>query len=86
MGFESCHPAVNFLFFAAVLYGSVSFRHPAFLAISCLCACAYSVKRNGKAAAIFNLFLLPLVFCFALYYRKQAEKINRKITEKQQAK
>lgn len=68
MGFESCHPAVNFLFFAAVLYGSVSFRHPAFLAISCLCACAYSVKRNGKAAAIFNLFLLPLVFCFALYY------------------
>lgn len=68
MGFESCHPAVNFLFFAAVLYGSVSFRHPAFLAISCLCACAYSVKRNGKAAAVFNLFLLPLVFCFALYY------------------
>lgn len=68
MGFESCHPAVNFLFFVAVLYGSVSFRHPAFLAISCLCACAYSVKRNGKAAAVFNLFLLPLVFCFALYY------------------
>lgn len=68
MGFESCHPAVNFLFFTAVLYGSVSFRHPAFLAISCLCACAYSVKRNGKAAAVFNLFLLPLAFCFALYY------------------
>ena len=68
MGFESCHPAVNFLFFAAVLYGSVSFRHPAFLAISCLCACAYSVKRNGKAAVVFNLLLLPLVFCFALYY------------------
>ena len=68
MGFESCHPAVNFLFFAAVLYGSVSFRHPVFLAISCLCAFAYSVKRNGKGAVVFNLCLLPLVFCFALYY------------------
>ena len=68
MGFESCHPAVNFLFFAAVVYGSVAFRHPVFLAISCLCAFAFSMKRNGKRAVIFNLCLLPLVVCFALYY------------------
>ena len=68
MGFESCHPAVNVLFFAAVLYGSVSFRHPVFLVIACLCAFAYSVKRNGKKAVVFNLCLLPLVLCFALYY------------------
>lgn len=68
MGFESCHPAVNFLFFAAVIYGSVAFQHPVFLAISCLCAFAFSMKRNGKRAVIFNLCLLPLVACFALYY------------------
>ena len=68
MGFESCYPAVNFLFFAAVVYGSVAFRHPVFLAISCLCAFAFSMKRNGKRAVIFNLCLLPLVVCFALYY------------------
>ena len=68
MGFESCHPAVNFLFFAAVIYGSVAFQHPVFLAISCLCAFAFSMKRNGKRAVIFNLCLLPLVVCFALYY------------------
>ena len=68
MGFESCHPAVNFLFFAAVIYGSVAFQHPVFLAISCLCAFAFSMKRNGKRAVIFNLCLLPLVICFALYY------------------
>ena len=68
MGFESCHPAVNFLFFAAVIYGSVAFQHPVFLAISCLCASAFSMKRNGKRAVIFNLCLLPLVVCFALYY------------------
>ena len=68
MGFESCHPAVNFLFFAAVIYGSVAFQHPVFLAISCLCAFAFSMKRTGKRAVIFNLCLLPLVVCFALYY------------------
>ena len=60
MGFEACHPAVNFIFFAAVLYGSATFRHPVFLAIAYLCAFAYSVKRRGKRAAIFNLCLLPL--------------------------
>ena len=40
MGFEACHPAVNFIFFAAVLYGSATFRHPVFLAIAYLCAFA----------------------------------------------
>lgn len=60
MGFDACHPAVNFIFFAAVLYGSATFRHPVFLAIAYLCAFAYSVKRRGKRAAIFNLCLLPL--------------------------
>lgn len=68
MGFEACHPAVNFIFFAAVLYGSATFRHPVFLAIAYLCAFAYSVKRCGKRAAIFNLCLLPLILAFALYY------------------
>lgn len=68
MGFEACHPAVNFIFFAAVLYGSATFRHPVFLAIAYLCAFAYSVKRRGKRAVIFNLCLLPLILAFALYY------------------
>lgn len=31
------------------------------------------------------VFSLLVWLCFALYYRKQAEKINRKIIEKQQA-
>lgn len=68
MGFESCHPAVNFIFFAAALYGSISFNHPVFLAIAYICAFAYSVKRNGTKSVIFNLILLPLVVAFALYY------------------
>ena len=68
MGFEACHPAVNFIFFAAVLYGSATFRHPVFLTIAYICAFAYSVKRRGTRAVIFNLYLLPLVVAFALYY------------------
>lgn len=68
MGFEACHPAVNFIFFAAAIYGAVSFKHPVFLAIAYVCAFAYSVKRWGKRAVIFDLCLLPLILAFALYY------------------
>lgn len=68
MGFESCHPAVNFIFFAVAIYGSVTFTHPIFLTIAYTCAFAYSAKRGGKKAVMFNLILLPLVFAFALYY------------------
>lgn len=68
MGFERCHPAVNLIFFAAVLVGMITFQHPVFLVISFLCAFAYSVKRNGWKAVVFNLCLLPFVVAFALYY------------------
>ena len=68
MGFERCHPAVNLIFFAAVLVGMITFQPPVFLVISFLCAFAYSVKRNGWKAVVFNLCLLPFVVAFALYY------------------
>ena len=68
MGFESCHPAVNLLFFAAALYGAVCFDHPVFLAIAYVSAFAYSVRRCGKRAAAVNLFFIPLILVFGLYY------------------
>ena len=68
MGFERCHPAVNLIYFAAVLVGMITFQHPVFLVISSLCAFTYSVKRNGWKAVVFNLCLLPFVVAFALYY------------------
>lgn len=68
MGFENCHPAVNFIFFAAAIAGMILFQHPIFLAISFLCAAAYSIKRNGWKAVVFDLLLLPCVAAFALYY------------------
>ena len=68
MGFEACHPAVNLLYFAAVIFGMIVFKHPVFLGISFLCAFAYSVKRNRWKAVIFNTVLIPLAALFALYY------------------
>lgn len=68
MGFEACHPAVNLLYFAAVITGMIGFRHPVFLGISFLCAFAYSVKRNRWRALVFDLVLIPLAALFALYY------------------
>lgn len=68
MGFERCHPAVNLIYFAAVIVGMITFQHPIFLTISFLCAFAYSGKRNHGKAVIFNLCLLPLAAAFALYY------------------
>lgn len=68
MGFEACHPAVNLLYFAAVITGMITFRHPVFLGISFLCAFAYSVRRNRWKAVIFDLILIPLAVLFAFYY------------------
>ena len=68
MGFEKCHPAVNFIYFATVIAGTIAFQHPIFLVISFLCAFLYSIKRNGWKALVFNLVLLPLIAAFALYY------------------
>ena len=68
MGFEACHPAVNLIYFAAVVFGMISFKHPIFLGISFFCAFAYSVKRNKWKAVIFNTILIPLAVLFALYY------------------
>lgn len=68
MGFERCHPAVNLLYFAAVITGMATFQHPVFLLLSFLCACTYSVKRNHGKAALFDVCMIPLAAIYALYY------------------
>lgn len=68
MGFESFHPAINLLYFAAVLAGALCFHQPVFLLISYLSAFLYSVRRCGRRGWIFNLTLLPLIVAFGLYY------------------
>ena len=73
MGFESCHPAVNFIFFAAALYGTVCFNHPVFLAAAYISAFAYSVRRCGKRAVAFNLCLLPLILAVSYTHLRAHE-------------
>lgn len=68
MGFEKCHPAVNFIYFATVIAGMILFRHPIFLLISFVCAFIYSIKRNGWKALVFNTVLLPFIAAYAFYY------------------
>lgn len=68
MRFDSYHPMINFIYFAAAIVCAVSFRHPVFLGISYGAAFCYSVKLNGKRSLIFNICLIPLIFIYALYY------------------
>ena len=68
MRFESFHPMINLIYFAAAITCTVTFNHPVFLAISYLAAFSYSVKLNGKRSALFNVCLIPLIFVYAAYY------------------
>lgn len=68
MGFERCHPAINLIYFVAVISGTLALQHPVFLIISFVCACAYSIKRNRTKAIVFDLCTLPCVLVFAVYY------------------
>ena len=68
MGFENCHPAVNMIYFVAVIYGTIVFKNPVFLAISYISAFVYSVKRNGMKALVFDVILLPCAVLYAMYY------------------
>ena len=68
MGFEKCHPAVNFLYFSTVIAGMILFQHPIFLLISFVCAFAYSIKRSGWKALVFNFLLIPCIAGYAYYY------------------
>ena len=68
MRFDSYHPAINFIFFAAAITCTIWFDHPVFLAISYVAAILYSVKLNGKRGLIFDLVLIPLMVLYVLWY------------------
>lgn len=68
MRFDSYHPAINLIFFAAVIAAAAVFQQPAFLAAAYFCAFVYSVKLNGARAFVFNLYLVPLIAAWALWY------------------
>ena len=65
--FSGFHPAVNMLYFVAVVGFSMFFMHPVCLALSLLCAFTYSVYLKGKKAMRFTLlFMLPILVITAI--------------------
>ena len=48
MGFEACHPAVNFIFFAAAIYGASSIRYFWLSPMSALLSTASSAAASGR--------------------------------------
>lgn len=68
MRFDSYHPAINFIYFATAIACTLAFNQPVFLAISFLCAFAYSVKLRGRKALPLNLALLPLMAAYTWWY------------------
>ncbi len=66
--FYSYHPAVNAVYFIAVLTMAMALMHPVCLAISLVCALTYSIYMTGRRAVLFAFrFMLPtLVLTAAL--------------------
>lgn len=68
MRFDSYHPTINLIYFVAAIGFTIWFDHPAFLAVSCIAAFAYSVKLSGRKALIFNVCLIPLILLWTAWY------------------
>ena len=68
MRFDSYHPMINFIYFAAAITCTVCFHHPVFLAISFACAFVYSVKLNGWKNLLLNLCLMVLAVAYTGWY------------------
>ena len=65
--FAGFHPAINLLYFVAVIGFAMFFTHPVCLGISLICAFTYSIYLNGKKALRFTLlYMLPLLIITAL--------------------
>lgn len=64
--FSGLHPIVCFAYFALVLFFTMFLMHPALLALSLLCAAAYSVRLSGRKALRLQLAVLLPVFIMTL--------------------
>lgn len=65
--FSSCHPLVNFLYFALVLGCTMVLMHPVYICISLVSACFYNVYLKGRRAVRFGLlYMLPMALLAAI--------------------
>lgn len=65
--FDSCHPAVGAVYFAAVVVFGVVIMHPVFLGIGFAAAFSYALfLRGGKALRFCACFVLPMFVVMTL--------------------
>ena len=55
MRFDSYHPTINLIYFTAAIGLTISFNHPAYVAISYAAAFAYSVKTQRQKSGDLQL-------------------------------
>ena len=67
MNFASYHPALNLLFFVAVIAFTACWTHPGLVAVSFLCALAYSARLRGPRAVAFGCALAAALAFAALF-------------------
>lgn len=58
--FSNYHPLTNFLFFAGAIGFGMLIQHPAYLAVSAVCAIAYYWLLNGRKGLRFLIAMIPL--------------------------
>lgn len=68
MNFASYHPALNLLFFVAVVAFTVCWTRPGLVAVSFLCALAFSVRLRGSRAVAFGCALVLCALAFAALF------------------
>lgn len=68
MNFASYHPALNLLFFVAVVAFTACWTRPGLVAVSFLCALAFSVRLRGPRAVAFGCALVLCALAFAALF------------------
>lgn len=68
MNFASYHPALNLLFFVAVVAFTACWTRPGLVAVSFLCALAFSVRLRGPRAVAFGGALVLCALAFAALF------------------
>ena len=68
MNFASYHPSLNLLFFVAVVAFTACWTRPGLVAVSFLCALAFSVRLSGPRAVAFGGALVLCALAFAALF------------------
>lgn len=68
MRFDSYHPALNLLFFVAVIAAALLWNHPVFIGIGFVCAATYIFILRGKKAIPFVFLALVFPFAWAAWF------------------